>query len=121
MARECGAHYLLQVKGNQPTLQADVKAVAADIARRRSPGEEAADVDRYREVDKGHGRIETRVCYVSRDLSGITGRKQWADLSGVAVLLGEREDVCARSATGTRTRSYRCSPGGLCHANVDVH
>jgi len=104
VARECGAHYLLQVKGNQPTLQADVKAIAADIARRRLPGEEAADVDRYREVDKGHGRIETRVCYVSRDLSGVTGRDQWVDLSGVAVLLREREDVI--SGKSSREMSY---------------
>ena len=61
-------------------------------------------MDRYREVDKGHGRIETRVCYVSRDLSGITGRKQWADLSGVAVLLREREDVI--SGKRSREMSY---------------
>jgi len=101
-AREAGAHYLLQVKGNQPTLHAQVKAVAEDLARRRLPGEERPEVDRFREVDKGHGRIETRVCYVSHDLERIERRSDWADLAGVAVMLRQREDV----VSGKQTREF---------------
>lgn len=92
-AREAGAHYLLQVKGNQPTLHEQVRAIAEDLAQRRRPGEPRPVVDRFREVDKGHGRIETRVCIVSHDLERIERRSDWADLAGVAIMLREREDV----------------------------
>ncbi len=56
--RDAGADYLLAVKGNQPTLQADIEAAfeAAD------KGQVEIDVD----LDKGHGRIETRTVSVLR-------------------------------------------------------
>lgn len=95
-AREAGAHYLLQVKENQPKLLEDIRQAAAEIARRRKPGEQSAVVTRHRDVDKGHGRIETRVCILSHDLSGIEKRGEWQDLAGIAVMLREREDVISK-------------------------
>lgn len=91
--REAGADYILQVKGNQPTLQADVEAAVAELVRRRLPGEARADYERHRDVDKGHGRIETRVCVVSRDLRGIQDRDGWKDVAGFAAVLRERRDA----------------------------
>ncbi len=44
-------------------------------------------------MDKGHGRIETRACILSRDLSGIEKRDDWRDLSGIASVMRERTDA----------------------------
>ena len=94
VTREQGAHYQLQVKGNQPTLLENIKETMAEATRRRRPGEGPAPrLDRHREVDKGHGRIETRVCVLSRDLSGIENAADWKDLTGIASVLRERTDA----------------------------
>ncbi len=91
--RTAGAHYVLQVKDNQAGLRAEVAAIAADVAERRTGGVEPALVDRFRSTDKGHGRVETRICYVIRDLESMTRRALWRDLSGVVVLLRETYHV----------------------------
>jgi len=104
VAREAGAHYLLQVKENQPTLLQNIKTSMAEATRRRRPGEAPAQLEKHRHVDKGHGRIETRVCALSRDLSGIEKRAEWKDLAGIASVLREREDVI--SGKTSREISY---------------
>jgi predicted transposase YbfD/YdcC len=93
-AREVGAHDQLQAKKNQPTLMKNIRDSMAEATRRRRPGEAPAPkLDRHRDVDKGHGRIETRVCSLSRDLSGIENAEAWRDLNGIASVLRERVDV----------------------------
>jgi len=67
--RAVGADYLLAVKGNQPTLQADIEAAfeAAD------EGEAEVDVN----LDKGHGRIETRAVSVLRQVDWLDGDRRF--------------------------------------------
>jgi predicted transposase YbfD/YdcC len=67
--RDVGADYLLAVKGNQPTLQADIEAAfeAAD------KGQVEIDVD----LDKGHGRIETRTVSVLRQVDWLDGDRRF--------------------------------------------
>lgn len=91
--REAGAHYMLQVKKNQPTLLANCEATAAELARRAKPGVASMARERHREVDKGHGRLETRVCILTRDLGHIERPADWTDLSALAIILREREDL----------------------------
>jgi predicted transposase YbfD/YdcC len=102
--RAAGAHYVLQVKENQPTLLANAKTSGAELARRRKPGEAPAQMDRHREVDKGHGRLETRTCIITHDISAIERAADWADLAGIAIMLREREDVI--SGKKSREISY---------------
>ena len=69
--REQGGHYLLAVKGNQPTLRAAVEAVfdracEADFDGVRSDGHES--------VEDGHGRHEERYVTVIYDPDGLAGR-----------------------------------------------
>src|SRR5262249_43654333 len=64
--RASGADYLLQVKGNQPTLEADIiatfeAALAADF--------EGFEHDLWLGESSGHGRQEERACAVLYDLS----------------------------------------------------
>jgi predicted transposase YbfD/YdcC len=67
--RDAGADYLLAVKGNQPTLQGDIEAAfeAAD------KGQVDVDVD----LDKGHGRIETRTVSVLRQVDWLDGDRRF--------------------------------------------
>jgi len=78
--REGGADYLLQVKGNQPTLEADIiatfeAALAADF--------EGFEHDLHLCESRGHGREEERACCVLYDLGRISGRDDWADLRAI--------------------------------------
>ena len=67
--RAVGADYLLAAKGNQPTWQADIEAAfeAADM------GQVEVDVD----LDKGHGRIETRTVSVLRQADWLDGDRRF--------------------------------------------
>ncbi len=67
--RDAGADYLLAVKANQPTLQADIEA-AFDAAGK---GQVEVDVD----LDKGHGRIETRTVSVLRQVDWLDGDRRF--------------------------------------------
>jgi len=67
--RETGADYLLAVKGNQPTLQADIEA-AFEAA-------EEGEVEVAPDVDKGHGRIETRIVSVMRQVDWLDGDRRF--------------------------------------------
>jgi predicted transposase YbfD/YdcC len=67
--RDAGADYLLAVKGNQPSLQADIEA-AFEAAHK---GQVEVDVD----LDKGHGRIETRTVSVLRQVDWLDGDRRF--------------------------------------------
>lgn len=90
---EAGANYVLQVKRNQPTLETNIKETFAEALRRRRPGEAKAELQRSRQVDKGHGRVETRLCYVTHDLSGIEHAADWHGLAGLAMVARQRETL----------------------------
>lgn len=90
---EAGANYVLQVKGNQPTLEANIKDTFAEALRRRRPGEPKAELQRFTDTAKGHGRIETRTCCITRDLSHIEKAGAWQGLSGLAMVARERETL----------------------------
>lgn len=88
-----GGNYMLQVKDNQRTLLLGCEQTAADIARQRPVGEARPPSETYREVDKGHGRIETRSCTLMTDLEHIENRLAWAGLTKIAVIARERHHV----------------------------
>ena len=62
--------YVIQLKGNQGTFYKDVYAMFdekyMDIADKDS------NYETYKTIEKGHGRIETRTCYVLKDLEYFT-------------------------------------------------
>ncbi|HEY5107368.1 MAG TPA: ISAs1 family transposase [Caulobacteraceae bacterium] len=65
----CDADYLLAVKANQPGLRDEVERFFADAPK------EALDHDV--DVDKGHGRIEERRIFVSRDIDWLNGQRRF--------------------------------------------
>lgn len=74
-----GGDYILAAKGNHPGLFEEIKETAAYLPPKAS----------YTETDCGHGRVETRTCYVYRDLSMISGSWNWAKLAAIV-----RVDSC---------------------------
>lgn len=95
---ERGGEYVLCVKGNQPTTHA---AVAAAMAAVRAS---AAGKPHFQSVEKGHGRLETRRCWVSGALDEFAPRGQWKALGSIALIESRREDL----ATGKVSLEQRC-------------
>jgi predicted transposase YbfD/YdcC len=80
--------YVLALKGNQGTLNEDVRLfLEAEIAKPSSK----AIASVYEEADAGHGRIETRKCVVSSQLDWLEQKPQWAGLRTIAMIEETRE------------------------------
>ena len=82
------ADYVLALKGNQGTLNEDVRLFLETEIEKVSS---SAIEDRYEEVDKGHGRIETRKCIVSSRLDWLVQKPEWAGLKSIAMIEETRE------------------------------
>lgn len=67
--RQVGADYLLAVKANQPTLRGEVERYFDD-----APSD---SLDRFTDLDKGHGRIEERAVIVSRETGWLAGDRRF--------------------------------------------
>ena len=86
-----GAHYVIGLKSNQPNLAQAVQNLL----------DQASQTDgrvwhEYSETEKGHGRIETRCCRVSHDLSAIAHALQdWAGVRSVVRVASTRQAVRA--------------------------
>jgi len=81
------------VKENQPTLLHDIERLFAEAKdkRRRSVDEiQRPEVTSVRDVDSGHGRIEERTAYLSRDLSWLTTANDWKGLCGAGMVAAKR-------------------------------
>ena len=87
------AEYILAVKDNQPTLAEDIRLYAQnDVLPLKKDDLKAAG--RYASTtDKGHGRIETRECWLFDRVDWLQKDRNWKDLNGVAVLRSTRESV----------------------------
>lgn len=81
------ADYVLQVKGNQPKLEAEL-AVLFDECIRGEPHAVASQW--FEDVDKGHGRIETRRCGMTTQLHTLPGAENWAALASAVCVESSR-------------------------------
>lgn len=95
--------YILALKENNPALLADIRLYAEQemfpqersLLRRQNIYAES--------VEKDHGRIETRQCWLMPDMSWLPQRGEWAGLSGAAVIRSKR----IRQSTGGESESCR--------------
>ncbi len=97
-----GADYVLALKGNQESLNEDVRLFLDDPATR---------VAQATQTNKGHGRIEIRTASVSSDVAWLQERHQWPGLAAVGKItasrrLGDRTSVESRYYL----LSQACSP-----------
>lgn len=85
-----GGEYVLQVKDNQKTLRADVELYLEQeiVTQPKAVLKAAGQLAQSR--DKGHGRIETRTCYVTENIDWLTGKNDWKKLTGIGLIISER-------------------------------
>jgi len=87
---EAQADYVLSVKENQGHLFEDISVLfAVDQAH----GFKYASLARHQEVNKGHGRIETRECWSTSDpdyLNLIRDRENWVGLRSIVMVVSTR-------------------------------
>jgi predicted transposase YbfD/YdcC len=95
---EQGGDYLLQVKGNQPTLSHEIQTLFRDALAEtehapldRGP---APRVQQHEHTDGGHGRIETRKTVVCSDLpESLTSLGPWSNLRSLVMVEATRTNT----------------------------
>ena len=83
--------YVLTLKNNQPTLLEDVAYYLEQEVLVQSKAALKEKGRYFKTVEKGHGRIETRECYLCHDISWLEQRNNWVGLAGVGVIVSKRE------------------------------
>jgi predicted transposase YbfD/YdcC len=96
-----GGDYVIAVKSNQPTLHDSVKRNLDEMILEKFDG---VDHDFTQNVDAGHGRIETRRLWVTKQIDWLKPREQWPGLKQIAVVEAIREVM--GGATTTERRYY---------------
>ena len=94
------ADYILALKGNQGTLLQDAKLME----------KETKPVASSEEVDKGHGRVETRHCAVYEPTEWIRQNHQWKGLQSIVKLTSTRWNAISKEEV-SETRWYISSLG----------
>ncbi|MDP6494959.1 MAG: ISAs1 family transposase [Dehalococcoidia bacterium] len=106
---EADADYVLAVKENQGQLHEDVRDLFQGA---EEFGFEGVPYDFARTVNKNHGRLETRQCWVIADpdcLDYLQNRQQWAKFNAVVKVTAQRETA---TETTVHSRYYISSLAG---------
>lgn len=106
---EKGADYILAVKKNQPQLRQDI---VDTFAQARQEGFKGVCHDFCETVDKGHGRIEKRRCWIVYEreyLDYINEGARWKKLNSIGMVESER---IVDGKTAVETRYYISSLSG---------
>ena len=85
--RDNKADYVLAVKANQPNLLEQTKDFF-DAATDDDIGKEW--LEKYEDLDKGHGRIEIRECYHSDEIAALPRVKDFAGAKSIAMVRSTR-------------------------------
>jgi predicted transposase YbfD/YdcC len=91
------ADYALAVKENQKELYANIQDTFRFVAQEKQAS--------FEDVDAGHGRVETRKCTVTSDLSHISRADDWEKIQTLVRIESERY-IKATAVTQRETRYY---------------
>jgi len=94
------ADYQISLKGNQGILHEEVREYF-QWARRIKFRE--IEFDYYQSIEKDHGRIEQRRCWVVEDVQWLNNYEQWLGLRSICAVEVEREEI----ATGKKSCETR--------------
>ena len=96
--RNQSADYVLALKANQKQLYEDVSLFLSDAVDNNKPGN-ITDYDEN--LNKEHGRIETRKCYVSDQLNWLDTKDKWVDLK-IIVMIESTREIAGKVSTERR-------------------
>ena len=96
---EQGGDYVISLKGNQGTLHREIKDYL-DWAERGKF--EQIEFDYYETLEKGHGRIERRRCWVSEEIEWLEQKADWKGLRSVVMVEAEREVIGSEKSVERR-------------------
>jgi len=98
--------YVLMVKNNQPALAAAIEGFFSEAEK---TGYQGVPHTRAEWVEKDHGRIEARRCFVTDDLSCLEDRQDWPGVK--TLVMGEaprrRLEEAIREINGVRSTERR--------------
>lgn len=80
------ADYILALKGNHENLNDDVRLFIETEKKKKNHG----CLISHTEVDKGHGRIEERTCFVTDEIDWLDDRNKWKGLKSIAMIESKR-------------------------------
>ena len=106
---EKGGDYVLALKDNQPNLAADVALLFQDAHR---GGPDSPQTDQAERIEKGHGRIETRISTTIADpalLAPLRRSEEWVKLQSLIEIRAQRQ---VDGETTTKLRYYLSSLDG---------
>lgn len=86
-----GGDYVLNLKGNQPEAKDEIHPLLQTLAASRPPDLE--------QTEKGHGRLETRRCWVTGEVDSLACRGQWSGLTSIALCERETLDLVTGKVT----------------------
>lgn len=92
------ADYCISLKGNQGTLHQEV---ADYFTWAEKIGFKEIDYSYCKSVEKDHGRIEQRRCWVTEDIDWLTQKAEWQGLKSIVMVESVRE-VIGKAATTER-------------------
>lgn len=88
-------HYIFSLKGNQGHFFDDIQLFLNDP-------KQIAKLEMYKDYDKGHGRIETRKCWVSNDVSWLQeAHPRWKSIKSI-IRIDSIRDIKGKISTETR-------------------
>ena len=88
-------HYIFSLKGNQGNFFDDIQLFLNDP-------KQIARFEKYDDYDKGHGRIETRTCWVCPDVSWLQeAHPRWKSIKSI-IRIDSVRDIKGKSTTETR-------------------
>ena len=100
---EADADYVMALNGNHGTAHAEVQSFLEDARHRGFAG---VAHDFVETLDKNHGRLEIRRCWISDQIHWFADRGQWEKLRTVAMVEAERH---VGDQVSVERRFYLCS------------
>jgi predicted transposase YbfD/YdcC len=91
LIKDRGGNYLLALKGNQGTLEEDVDLYfRGELFGKKLKYEQTTLQSSEEIIEKSHGRIEIRKCWVSTDIEWLSQKKNWKDIKSLIRIESER-------------------------------
>lgn len=82
------ADYVLALKENHPLLYQEVEEYFDDSQKDSFKDEK---ISHHRTFEKGHGRIEERLYYLSTDINWMEAKEDWCSLKGIGMVIRKVE------------------------------